>query len=111
MCYLHWRGPAPDRSRGLADMMASFRGQSATEPLELAQKADVALPERDGIVPVAWGDLRCTGGYCTSGGTSGTTGMYSIGGKPTCRDCAIKILGLEKESPATQMKELLKKLK
>jgi hypothetical protein len=91
--------------------MASFQGQSPAEAEPLAFKSNMALPDRESVVPAAWGDLKCTGGYCGSGGTSGTTGMYSIGGRPTCRDCAIKILGLEKETPATQMKELLKRLK
>lgn len=31
---------------------------------------------------------------CQSGGSYGTTALYSINGKPLCRDCAVKILGI-----------------
>jgi hypothetical protein len=54
----------------------------------------------------AAGDLKCTGGYCRSGGTYGTTAMYSVLGEPVCRDCAVKLLGLENLSGREQQKVL-----
>ena len=42
----------------------------------------------------AAGDLKCQG-VCSGGGTYGTTGAYDIGGKPMCRNCAVKILKIE----------------
>jgi hypothetical protein len=47
----------------------------------------------------AAGGLRCDGipSGCQSGGTYGTNAMYRIRGKNLCRDCAVKILGIENE--------------
>jgi RHS repeat-associated protein len=41
--------------------------------------------------------LECQGfpAGCQSGGSYGTSGMYNIGGRTLCRDCAIKLLGLQ----------------
>jgi hypothetical protein len=56
----------------------------------------------------AVGDLPCQGfaGGCQSGGTYGTTAMYRIFGRNVCRDCAVKMMGLENESGAAQTKVL-----
>jgi hypothetical protein len=61
----------------------------------------------DGIIQLAAaGDLKCTGGYCRSGGTYGTTAMYIIDIKPVCRDCAVKLLKLENLPGGEQAKRL-----
>ena len=38
------------------------------------------------------GELNCSGklSYCTTGGTYGTSGMYSIAGSTLCMECAVK---------------------
>ncbi|MCP4491059.1 MAG: hypothetical protein GY820_27650 [Gammaproteobacteria bacterium] len=43
---------------------------------------------------LAAGDKKCQSGYCKSGGTHGTTGMFCIGKKNVCRDCAVKLFGI-----------------
>ena len=58
----------------------------------------------------AAGDLKCQGGYCESGGTYGTTAMYSILGRNVCRDCAVKMLGLENEPAAVKTEQLERRL-
>jgi hypothetical protein len=40
----------------------------------------------------AWGDRKCQGA-CRQGGSRGTTGMYEIGNRPLCFDCAVKATG------------------
>jgi RHS repeat-associated protein len=65
----------------------------------------VSKTDPTGLAP---GDLPCTGGYCSSGGTRGTTAMYCIPGSGNvCRDCAVKILGLQGMSGSQQTKTLL----
>ncbi len=54
----------------------------------------------------ARGDIPCQGGYCESGGTYGTAAMYHILGRNVCRDCAVKIMGLENLPGGQQTKEL-----
>jgi hypothetical protein len=62
----------------------------------------------DGAIQLAAaGDLKCTGGYCRSGGTYGTTAMYIVNRKPVCRDCAVKLLGFE-NLPARERTDALK---
>ncbi len=58
--------------------------------------------------PAAWGDRRCDGyaAGCGSGGTYGTTAMYIVQGRHVCRECAVKMLGLENESPAERLREM-----
>jgi hypothetical protein len=74
-------------------------GQQSHPPL--------ALP--DGAYQVAaGGDIKCTGGYCGSGGTYGTSAMYTVSGLPVCRDCAVKLLGLDGLSGAEQQEYLNK---
>ena len=58
------------------------------------------------VIPVAAGDLKCTGGSCRSGGSYGTTGAYHMGGKSLCRSCAVKKLGME-NSPADELMKAL----
>ncbi|MCP4492880.1 MAG: hypothetical protein GY820_37095, partial [Gammaproteobacteria bacterium] len=55
---------------------------------------------------LAAGDKKCQSGYCKSGGTHGTTGMFCIGGKNVCRDCAVKLLGIGGMSGGQQTKIL-----
>ena len=61
-----------------------------------------------GVQIAAVGDLPCQGfaGGCQSGGTYGTGATYRIFGRNVCRDCAVKMMGLENESGAAQMKAL-----
>jgi hypothetical protein len=61
-----------------------------------------------GVQVAAVGDLKCQGfsGGCQSGGTYGTGAMYRIFGRNVCRDCAVKMMGLENESGAAQTKAL-----
>lgn len=56
--------------------------------------------ESQPIVPVASGDLWCE--KCPSGGSWGTTGMYSIDGQVMCRSCAVKTLKIENLSGGQQ---------
>jgi len=61
----------------------------------------------DGSFEVAaGGDLPCQGGYCESGGTRGTAAMYRIFGRNVCRDCAVKMMGLDGLPGSVQTKEL-----
>lgn len=53
----------------------------------------------------ARGDLPCQG--CSSGGSYGTTGMFSIEGKILCHECAVKAAGVESE-PASVKAETLR---
>jgi hypothetical protein len=62
--------------------------------------------EPGGFQIAAAGDLKCTGGYCSSGGTYGTTAFYEIRGRQVCRDCAVKLLKLEGLSGGEQAKRL-----
>lgn len=59
-------------------------------------------------VHVAANGPRCDGfsGGCQSGGTFGTTGAISIGGKMLCLDCAVKLLGIQGLPHAEQMETL-----
>jgi hypothetical protein len=56
----------------------------------------------------ASGDFKCQGfsGGCQSGGTYGTAAMYRIFGRNVCRDCAVKMMGLENETGAEQSRIL-----
>jgi hypothetical protein len=62
----------------------------------------------DGFQIASAGDLKCQGfsGGCQSGGTFGTAAMYRIFGRNVCRDCAVKMMGLENEPGAEQSKIL-----
>jgi HK97 family phage portal protein len=53
----------------------------------------------------ARGELKCQG-YCQSGGSYGTAAMYRIQGLNVCRDCAVKMMGLEGLPGSEQTKEL-----
>ncbi len=69
--------------------------------------APTLLGGRDPNIDVAAaGDLKCQGA-CGQGGSYGTTGAYSVNGKPVCRNCAVKILKIE-NLPGAQQNELLK---
>ena len=48
----------------------------------------------------------CFGGFCQSGGTYGTTGMYSIDGRTLCFDCAVKHYELQDMCGADQIEFL-----
>jgi hypothetical protein len=69
-------------------------------------QAAPAASVHTGIELAAAGDLKC-GGFssgCQSGGSQGTTGMYSVGGRTLCAACTEKMLGITdlpaKERPA-----------
>jgi hypothetical protein len=57
-----------------------------------------------GIEIAARGDLPCQG--CPSGGSYGTTGMYTIEGKILCFDCAVKATGTEGRPGAEKIETL-----
>ncbi|WP_043289336.1 RHS repeat-associated core domain-containing protein, partial [Paraburkholderia oxyphila] len=50
----------------------------------------------------AAGDLKCQGfsAGCQNGGSYGSTGAYKVNGLILCTSCAVKMLGVENESPA-----------
>jgi hypothetical protein len=54
------------------------------------------------------GDLRCEGfsAGCQSGGSYGTSAMYRIRGLNLCRNCAVKILGIE-NAPSNEQVDTL----
>lgn len=54
------------------------------------------------------GNLKCDGfsAGCQSGGTFGTAAMYHIFGRNLCRDCAVKMMGLENLPGSEQTKTL-----
>lgn len=54
----------------------------------------------------AAGDLPCRG-YCAEGGTRGTTGAYVNSGRPVCRDCVVKLLGIGDE-PSSEQNRILR---
>lgn len=61
-----------------------------------------APTSQDGAIQVAAaGDIPCQG--CPSGGSYGSTGMYLIGGKVLCNDCAVKMLGITNLNPAERV--------
>lgn len=57
---------------------------------------------------VAAGGRACEGfsGGCQSGGSYGSSALYSVLGRNLCMDCAVKTLGLENEPAATKVREL-----
>jgi len=63
-----------------------------------AEASDTANDTGESGIPTtrlaAAGDLSCQGfaGGCQSGGSYGATGMYYIGGRVLCMDCADKVL-------------------
>jgi RHS repeat-associated protein len=67
-----------------------------------AQGDPVGKNDPTGLAPTCEG----FGGGCQSGGTYGTTGMYCISGRNVCRQCAIKLIGIENLSSSEQMKIL-----
>jgi hypothetical protein len=67
------------------------------------------LGGHDGDVDVAAvGDLKCQGGYCSQGGSYGTTATHQINGNNLCRSCAVKWYGLEGLSGSEQDRFLKK---
>jgi Phage portal protein len=58
----------------------------------------------------ASGDPPCQGGYCESGGSYGSTAMYHVLGRNVCRDCAVKMLGLDNEPAAVKTEELNRRI-
>ncbi len=62
----------------------------------------------EGEVEVAAGGTKCDGfaGGCRSGGSYGTSPLYTINGRNLCRDCAVKYLGLENLPAGAQTKTL-----
>jgi hypothetical protein len=50
--------------------------------------------------------ISCQGPTCTMGGSYGTSGMYSVYGRNLCRNCAVKILGIE-NLPAAEQTSIL----
>ena len=71
--------------------------------------SDETSPSGKSNVQVAadWG-LPCDGyaGGCQSGGTYGTNAMYRIRGLNLCRNCAVKILGIE-NAPSNEQVDTL----
>ncbi|MDR3569804.1 MAG: hypothetical protein P4L43_17410 [Syntrophobacteraceae bacterium] len=57
-----------------------------------ARFANARMPRDGAIQLAAAGDIPCQG--CPNGGSYGSTGMYLIGGKVLCYDCAVKMLGI-----------------
>ena len=56
----------------------------------------------------AWGDLKCQGGVCASGGDFGTTATHHFDRAGNlCRKCAIKHMGAE-DLPSDEQNEMLK---
>lgn len=76
-----------------------------TPALTILGGADVGSQTKPDIQPAAAGDLPCKG-YCAEGGTRGTTGAYILGGRPVCRNCAVKLLGIGNEPSSEQNKTL-----
>ena len=78
--------------------MRDFRGVTSGDPLSgLADSFEVA----------ASGGIKCTGGYCASGGSYGTCAIYAVDGKPVCRDCAVKLLDIGAKADASNKKSSL----
>jgi hypothetical protein len=70
-------------------------------------RADQSVDDTNRPVLVAQ-NLPCDGfsGGCQSGGTYGTNAMYHISGLHLCRDCAVKMLGVQTESSREQTRTL-----
>jgi hypothetical protein len=85
-------------------------GQSRTAGLQTAgdNSRDDQSVSGGNIELAAAGDLKCQGhaGGCQTGGSWGTTGMYSIGGRTLCPNCAIRMLGGENETADEKLKML-----
>ena len=87
-----------------ADVVSSFpndRGDSAEQVSDSTDGADQS--NGPGIQIAASGYFQCEGfgAGCQSGGSYGTTAMYSISGRKLCMDCAVKMLGIQNE-PASE---------
>ncbi|AMM12940.1 hypothetical protein AX768_01230 [Burkholderia sp. PAMC 28687] len=69
------------------------------DPTGLA-KVDVGSKTPTQVAAV--GDLKCQGfsAGCQNGGSYGSTGAYKVNGLVLCPSCAVKMLGVENESPA-----------
>jgi RHS repeat-associated protein len=48
----------------------------------------------------------CTGAFCENDGTWGASAMYDVNGLEVCRECAVKLLGLENETEAEKLRVL-----
>ena len=103
--------PAEFRAR-MGDRLDNFEVMESQPPngpdidSTLVQSVNQLGSNNPHIVPVATGDLKCTGGSCRSGGSYGTTGAYHIGGKNLCRSCAVRKMGME-NSPADELMKAL----
>ncbi|MDP2378498.1 hypothetical protein, partial [Reyranella sp.] len=93
---------------GARDRLKSFEAIEGGPPTGrdidgiVARSIAQVTPDNGNIVPTAAGDLKCVGGSCKSGGSWGSTGMYGINGRPLCRSCAVKELGIANEPAAEQ---------
>lgn len=85
---------ATQRSEALLAGLRSLPRASSASAAKFESGSDPAAPKSNGVQLAAIGDLKCSGGSCRSGGSYGTTGMYSIGGRTLCHSCAVKELGL-----------------
>jgi hypothetical protein len=101
------RAPRPDSSNAPKPGREPPQlGQPDVEhPDDLQQQIQ---PQDDHVQIAAAGDLRCRGfsGGCSSGGSYGTSATNRVFGRPVCTSCAIKMLSLENESIAEQLKAL-----
>jgi hypothetical protein len=103
-------GPeAADARANARDQLDSFETIEGRAPGSadiddiVARSIAQVTPDNGNIVPTAAGDLKCVGGSCKSGGSWGSTGMYGINGRPLCRSCAVKELGIANEPAAEQI--------
>lgn len=102
---------APDGMAKLA-VVASLRKYNPHWPRVPAGDPDGVQWTGDGdgseFQIAASGDLKCQGfsGGCQSGGTYGTAAMYRIFSRNVCRDCAVKMMGLENETGSEQSRIL-----
>lgn len=102
--------PAPAATKQAAATVPFFKTYNPNEPRIPAGNSGGGQwtdGSGDGSFEVAArGDIPCQGGYCESGGSRGTAAMYRIFGRNVCRDCAVKMMGLDGLPGAVQTKEL-----
>jgi len=91
---LNWGWDQPDTSK-------------ASESSDTKPKPTLLGGHEGDIKVAAKGDLKCEGPTCTEGGSWGKTGMYRLGGKILCQECAVKARGID-DLPGGEQKRILR---
>ncbi|HUA52206.1 MAG TPA: hypothetical protein VMB81_08575 [Candidatus Sulfotelmatobacter sp.] len=97
--------PESDLLRKLDTAIRALDSTSGNRRSSWTAPGHAAEGQSDETQVAAGGDLMCQG-VCSMGGTYGTTGMYTIGGRVLCPDCAAKAAGVADEPAAEKVRVL-----